>query len=74
MAESEIIAALKDAGMPQGEIETVMTAFRTGQRLKAKRLLTDYRTAQLGKVHEEQEKLFNLDYLIRELKQSKEIS
>ena len=51
-----------------------MTAFRTGQRLKAKRLLTDYRAAQLGKVHEEQEKLFSLDYLIRELKQSKEIS
>ena len=55
MAESEIIAALKDAGMPQDEIENVMTAFRTGQRLKAKRLLADYRAAQLGKLHEEQE-------------------
>lgn len=73
MAESEIIAALKDACMPQDEIENVMTAFRTGQRLKAKRLLADYRAAQLGKVHEEQERLFNLDYLLRELKQSKEI-
>ena len=65
--EHEIVSALKGVGMEAEMTEQFVESFRLGQKDKVKQILLSYRAKLLSDVHERQDKLYCVDFLIREL-------
>ena len=66
--EKELIDALTDSGMDTESIEEFVNYFRLNQTEYEKRMLFSLRAMIVNDLHEDQEKLYRLDYLINLLK------
>ena len=69
--EHEMLRALEDSGMEPEMIEQLMASLRSGLWVKGKRILLSHRSKLLADVHEKQDKLYCMDFLIRKLKSNK---
>ncbi len=67
--EFKILRNLKDAGCSKETIETFFLLEQEGKTRLQLRLLSQHRNALLREVHENQEKIDCLDYLIHGMKQ-----
>lgn len=69
MSDTDLTKALSDTGMPQEAIQDFLAAYHDNRKEKAKRILSDHRAKLLSEVHSEQTKLYNFDFLVRQLKE-----
>ncbi len=69
--EQELFRSLNDLGMDSETIRQFMQSIRLNQWENGKRILSSYRSKLLTNVHETQDKLYNMDFLIRKLKTNK---
>lgn len=67
--EQEILLTLEESGMEPEMIEQFFKNFRFGQSDNGKRILSSHRSKLLSDVHEKQDKLYCMDFLIRKLNQ-----
>lgn len=66
--EQELLRSLGDLGMDSETIQQFIQSIRLKQWKNGKRILTSHRSKLLSDVHETQDKLYNMDFLIRKLK------
>lgn len=59
--------------MESDMIEQLMESFRLEQWNKIKRMLSSYRSKLLSDIHAEQDRLYCMDYLTRELNKTKKL-
>lgn len=69
--EQELLRALEDLGMEPKTIEQFVQCVRLKQWDIGKRLLLSHRSKLLSDVHETQDKLYSMDFIIRKLKSNK---
>lgn len=66
--EQLLLRNLKDAGCSEADIERYFKLRAEGRELEQSRFLAAYRVKLLDQIHESQEKLDCLDYLIYSMK------
>lgn len=69
--EQLLLRNLKDAGYSEADIERYLKLRAEGKELEQSRFLSAHRVKLLDQVHESQEKLDCLDYLIYNMKNNK---
>lgn len=68
--EQKMACALADLGMDPEMVEQFIQCFHLRQWERGKRILASHRSKLLSDVHEQQDKLYSIDFLIRKLKSS----
>ena len=68
--ERETASALADLGMEPEMVDQFMRCFHLRQWEKGRRILASHRSKLLSDVHDRQDKLYSIDFLIRKLKSS----
>lgn len=71
MSEQEIIKALEDLKIGDKEIQQFMEYYHIGDLEKQKTILATHRHKILNELHLEQNKLYCLDYLLKQLEKVK---
>lgn len=66
-----LLQNLQDAGCTQAIIEQYIKSYNAGNTVSQISILTQHRNSLLSRVHEEQNKLDCLDYLLFQLKKEK---
>ena len=69
--EQLLLRNLKDAGCSEADIERYLKLRAEGKELEQSRFLSAHRVKLLEQIHESQEKLDCLDYLIYSMKNNK---
>lgn len=67
----DITSCLNDLQLDNKEIEKIIQLIQIDEYEKAKKLLLSKRSDKLDSIHERQDELYRLDYLIKELEKRK---
>ena len=67
LEEQELRNALKDLSDDEAMIEETITAWKAGQLEKVKSRLRLLRSSTLSDVHEKQNELYSIDFILRKL-------
>lgn len=70
-SHAQMMQILKDTGIAQEQQEHIMEFFQCGQWEKGRKVLLRHRSSLLSELHDGQDKLYYLDFLLRKVQQVK---
>ncbi len=67
-AEQDLAQALQDIGVTREQFQSILNTLQAGDKKKAKNILLSVRSYFLSDLHSSQDRLYRLDYIIRNFK------